>query len=230
MYAVGFKSIIPHAWYLSLIVTMYLSFPLFLSRIRNKGLVSLLLTVYALVAIEYATVNLFPIAVFRIPTFITGIWIGYICSGHSGRGDSIKWVNMASYLFVALLIVVLSLAAFLAPAHRLWNPGQYWTLLALFSPVLSIALLVTCRWVTRLPGGILSKVGACSYEIYLSHQLIYDLLHPKMVILSTAAWWRWLVPFIILMVVFVFSFLFHLCLTKAVRFSFEPAGLSLTRK
>ncbi|WP_419663482.1 putative acetyltransferase 3 [Desulfosarcina variabilis str. Montpellier] len=230
MYVVGFKSIIPHVWYLSLIVTMYFFFPMFLNQIRKKRLLPLMLFIYTLMAIEYVTVNLFPIAMFRIPTFIAGVWIGYASISNRELLISNRIEKMASSLIVFVLMTIFVIAALNLPVHLLWNPGRYWTIIALFSPLLSISLLVACQPLTLQFESIFSAIGRCSYEIFLSHQLIYDLLQKKMMTIIDVAWCQNFIPFLIAFIVFCFSHFFHICITKFVKMSLLSNGMVLNQK
>ncbi len=228
MFFVGFNSIVPHAWYLSLIVVMYAFFPLFMRFVKMQKALYLLVGVYVFIAIEYFSVNLFPIAVFRVPTFIVGIWLGFLYISGDLRWQRIIGMGNQTICLTLLFGALISLATYFVPANLLWNPDKYWTVVAVFSPILSVAFVLSAAYfLSRWNMFGLSKIGICSYEMYLTHQLLYDFLYKRINSLAYFEGRSWIPSIFIILVVFVFSYVLHLSLNVFVgRFGGRSQGVN----
>jgi len=228
MFFVGFNSIVPHAWYLSLIVVMYLFFPLFIRFVKMQKALYLLVGVYVFIAIEYFSVNLFPIAIFRVPTFIAGIWLGFLYISGDLRWQRIIGMRNQVICLTLLFGALISLAAYFVPADLLWNPDKYWTVVAVFSPVLSTAFVLSTAYCLSWCNVFgLDKVGICSYEMYLTHQLLYDFLYKRINSLAYFEDSSWIPSIFIVLVVFVSSYILHLSLNVFVgRFVGRSQGVN----
>lgn len=170
-------------WYISAILLFYFFAPFWKSLADStRGLLRhlLIIALWVLVSVPFWNSNIFIITVARIPIFYVGILFGKMCSSRSAFSKREIGGIFAAFA-VGLVMYVLFPKLF---AAQLWSHGLYWYPFILITPGLCMAisfvmeLLDRHKW-SRIIVAVPEKVGQYSFEAYLVHVIIFDILKTK---------------------------------------------------
>lgn len=165
-------------WYISAILLFYILAP-YLKIVCDKvgALPKQLLVVALLFAFSIPFWNNFTliVTVTRLPIF----YLGMIFAKQSKEGVKLSWNNAAAYIIFMISGFVLLWVAFHQLKDYRWSHGMYWYPFIFITPGLCVclslvsSLLDKCKatsWVVS----VLSIIGKYSFEVYLTHILIFD--------------------------------------------------------
>lgn len=167
-------------WYISAILVFYLLAPFFRSAIDGFALRGrvLLLAVLLAITIPFWMSGTYIILVTRIPVFYLGmLFAAGACEERKVRVREI----IAGLVLMVLGLVVLEWGYRNIP-NKMWAYGVYWYPFLLIAPVVCVLLSLAMGALERIPGGktvirALSKVGEYSFEIYLIHIPLVEIMN-----------------------------------------------------
>lgn len=177
-------------WYITGILTAYLLTPYLAALVeRTKNRLQALALIAALFAASLAFWNTADgiIIASRFPVFVTGMYVARLASNRERRATP----RAALGLLAAGVAGLLLLRYFYAyQPDYLWFHGLYWYPFLLVAPALCFLISAFFRFTRRLPpsrwlAAGLAKVGECSFELYLSHILCFDLYRTYLTPLGT---------------------------------------------
>lgn len=167
-------------WYIAGLVVMYILAPYLksLADSLGQGWKHLLVVVGLLVlTVPFWNVSGYIIIVTRLPIFYIGIYFAKQCS----RGKQLHLRGLVFYTVATLAGLVLLWKSSHLFADILWSHGWHWYPFILIVPGLCIWISLAGmaleksgagRWIT----GILGSIGKYSFEVYLVHIPLYELL------------------------------------------------------
>lgn len=166
-------------WYVSAIIVFYFLAPYlkaFLDGASRRGKVLMLLVLLVLV-IPFWKSGVYIIFVTRLPVFYLGM---LFASGAEEDRVVRPWQMAVGFVLMALGIWFLVLAFEHIP-DTLWRYGVAWVPFVAIAPPMCVFLSGIMELLERLPGGkavvgFLSWVGGYSFEIYLLHISMVELL------------------------------------------------------
>ena len=166
-------------WYICAVFLLYFLAPFLCgiaekteSRLQQLAFVILLV----LFSVPFWCADTYIVTVSRLAIFYVGILFGKLCSQEALTKRLIA-VSLA-VLVVGLIVLYLFCAYF---HDKLWSYGLYWYPFILITPGLCILISFVMqaldktkpgRWIIRC----LEKIGTFSFEVYLVHILVFDVL------------------------------------------------------
>lgn len=168
-------------WYISALLLLYLLCPYLKTLCDNIcALWKHLLVLFLLLAVSipFWTVSNLIITVTRLPIFYLGIFFGQQC--YRGQSLSCKQILL---LLLATLLGFLSLAfCYRRYLDYLWPYGLHWYPFLLITPGLCVLISLFLDSVSRFSVGrflnrVLSLIGSYSFELYLIHCPLFELLN-----------------------------------------------------
>ncbi|MBQ4550170.1 MAG: acyltransferase [Oscillospiraceae bacterium] len=166
-------------WYVSAIIVFYFLAPYlkaFLDTASRRGKILMLLVLLALV-IPFWKSGVYIIIVTRLPVFYLGM---LFASGAEEDRVVRPWQMAVGFVLMMLGIYFLKLAFEHIP-DTLWRYGVAWVPFVAIAPPMCLFLSMCMSALERIPGGkavigTLSWVGSYSFEIYLLHISMVELL------------------------------------------------------
>lgn len=167
-------------WYISAVLGFYLLAPFFKSAIdasafRGRAVLLMLLLV---MTIPFWMSGTYIIIVTRIPVFYLGMLFG-AASCEERRISPLELIFGLVLLVLGLIVLQLG---YLHIPDKMWAYGVYWYPFVWIAPMVCVLLSLFMDKLERLPGGkmvvrFLSWVGELSFEIYLIHIPMVELLN-----------------------------------------------------
>lgn len=166
-------------WYVSAILVIYVLAPYLKSVIdgsKTRGRL-LFLALLLVLTIPFWMSGTYIIVVTRIPVFYAGM---LFAAGSMEERCVRPWEVILGVVLSALGIYLLWLG-FEHILNRMWAYGLYWYPFLLMAPTACVLLSMLMDRLERLPGGgkliqILSRIGGYSFEIYLLHIPMVEIL------------------------------------------------------
>ncbi len=158
-------------WYFSLIITLYLIYPIIHKLIEKFDYKAMLIMVLGVIGINFSimlisnqTYQMYEIALTRIPVFIIGAWIGKKVLNK--EKISYKWVVVAMIFLIGIGIIL----------YKNNFTGCFYIKRYLYCP-LAITLVITLSFIfSKLNLQLLKKffiwIGGYSMEIYLIYEIL----------------------------------------------------------
>ncbi len=167
-------------WYISAIFLFYILAPLFKSIVeKTDGICRHIFIILLLVlfSVPFWTSNVLIITMARIPIFYIGMLFAKSCiNGTTVTGRITLLYAGCSILGIALLVLFQTLFH-----NYMWSHGLYWYPFILITPGLCIAISLLMHLLDRNKCGrivvlCLDKIGQYSFEIYLVHILVFNIV------------------------------------------------------
>lgn len=165
-------------WYISAIVLFYILAP-YMKKVVDKydSFIKQALVVVLLFAlsIPFWHSNTLIITVTRLPIFYLGMLFAKSCKNQK----TLSVLKFAAYLAITVLGFVLLWVAFHQFREYRWKNGLYWYPFIMITPGLCVGVSLLMNlfekskftsWIVK----VLSFIGKYSFEIYLTHILIFD--------------------------------------------------------
>lgn len=164
-------------WYISAILLFYILAPYFKKVVdRFDGFKQLFVVIFLFaISVPFWKSNTLIITVSRLPVF----YLGMLFAKSSKKREKLSAYKIVVYLLVAIAGFILLWLSFEHFRDYRWSHALYWYPFILITPGLCVAVslvmnLLDKNKVTSLIPKALSFVGKYSFEIYLTHILIFD--------------------------------------------------------
>lgn len=167
-------------WYISAVFLFYLLAPYLFKVVKCLDRVKWQVAFFLLVS--FATIpfwdsDVYIIAAARLPVFVMGMLWGKFCQKNTYICKQTVW-KTAVMLFSGIVIFVIFC---IIARNRLWSYGLAWYPLALVVPGLCLMISYGSQWLEQKEWGPwviegMNKIGECSFEVYLIHILVLDML------------------------------------------------------
>lgn len=166
-------------WYVSAILVLYVLAPYLKAVIDSAGWRGrvLFLGLLLVLTVPFWMSGTYIIIVTRIPIF----YLGMLFAAASAEGRSVRpWQLVIAVALAAVGVAALNWG-FEHIMNKMWAYGLHWYPHILIAPPVCVLLSLLMEMLERLPGGgrivgLLSKIGGYSFEIYLLHFPMVDVL------------------------------------------------------
>lgn len=164
-------------WYLTGLIICYLLTPYFATFVKRNRFRNNCIFIIVLVIISFAFLNdhKFIISYSRLPIY----FIGMLFAKHSDTKITKKHILLGLLMFVIGCFCLV--AGFYFASDKLWNFGLYWYPFILITPFLCylislVSMLFEKNRVLKTILSIFSSIGNCSFELYLVHVFIFEMV------------------------------------------------------
>ncbi|MDO4748518.1 MAG: acyltransferase [Eubacteriales bacterium] len=164
-------------WYISAILLFYILAPYFKKLAdRFDGFKQILIVILMFaISVPFWSSNTLIITVSRLPVF----YIGMLFAKSSKKSKKLSAYKIVVYLLVSIAGFILLWMSFEHFSDYRWTHALYWYPFILITPGLCVCVSVVMNLldkskVTSIIPKIFSFIGKYSFEIYLTHILIFD--------------------------------------------------------